>query len=74
MQKIHSGHEKAGNAQEKQKVIVQKLPGIPGNKKNGTGDNNAENLGQAVKKKIVLNAGQIQAKDRQSAQDNVSAV
>jgi hypothetical protein len=54
---INRAHKKIGDAEEKQIMVFLDLPGIPGNDKNSTGDDYAENFSQAVeKKKIVIGA------------------
>lgn len=57
MDQIETADEQIGYADEQKIVVVEKLPRVPGNHENGTGHDNAENLDQAVEKKVAKQAG-----------------
>jgi hypothetical protein len=54
---IQAADEQIGYSDEEKILVVEKLPGVPGNHENGTGHDNAENLDQAVEKKVAVQAG-----------------
>ena len=58
---IQTAHEQITDAQEQKIVVIQDIARIPGDDKEGYRDDNAEKLGQAVKKEVAVKAGKIEA-------------
>ena len=57
MEDIQKSYKKIGNPQNHEKGRVDDLAGIPGEDKDGSGDHDADDLHQAVKKKIAVETG-----------------
>ncbi|WP_370527296.1 hypothetical protein [Pedobacter sp. SYSU D00535] len=54
MKQIQKTHEQIGNPYKVEVLVLNRLPGIPGNDKEGIGNNNRKQLHQSMKKQVAL--------------------
>ena len=54
VQQVECANKKIGNAYQKEIVIVEDLPGVPGNDKHGKSDDNRQQFDDCMKKQIAL--------------------
>jgi hypothetical protein len=62
MEQVHSTYEQIGDSNEKEIAVGNKMAGIPCNNEDSAGDDDTEDFGKTVKKKIAIQTGQIQSK------------
>lgn len=67
MRQVQAADKKIGDTQKQKVIVVQEPAGVPGDHKNAARDEDAENLGQAVKKEVIIAAGQIKPEQDQQA-------
>jgi hypothetical protein len=65
VKEVYTCNKKIGNSSEKKVIVLQKPPGIPGDQKNPAGYDNAEDLCEAMKEKIAVEAGKIETNQNQ---------
>jgi 16S rRNA U516 pseudouridylate synthase RsuA-like enzyme len=64
VKEIYTRDKKIGDSSEKKVIVLQKPPGIPGDQKDPAGHDYAENLCEAVKEKITVEAGKIETNQK----------
>jgi hypothetical protein len=63
MDEIHAAHKEIGDTQEQQVVVIHKTAGIPGYGKDGEGNDDTEPFREAVEKKVIGAAKEIQTEE-----------
>lgn len=72
MKKIQTPYKKIGDTNEKKIVVIQKWPGVPGNRENAKGDDNRECFGEIVKKEVIVKAAHVQPSKNQQAKKEIT--
>jgi len=62
MDQVESANEEIGDPQKEKIIVVEETAGVPGDHKDTACDDNREYFGEAVKKEVIVETGQIQSK------------
>jgi hypothetical protein len=65
MNQVESANEEIADPQEEKIIVVEETAGVPCDHKDAACDDNREYFGEAVKKEVIVETGQIQSKKDQ---------
>ena len=74
MEEVQYGNKKVGDPQVNQIGVLGQIPAVPGDHEKGAGDNDAEELRDAMKQEIMVEAGQVETNHHQKADHQGSGV
>ena len=74
MKQIQAANEKISATQKQKTAVIQKSTRVPGDYENTAGDNDAENLSQAVKQEVVVKACKVKPDENRNSQKKGSEI
>jgi hypothetical protein len=62
MDQVESANEEIADPKEEEIIVIEETAGVPSDHKDAACDDNREYFGEAVKKEVIVETGQIQSK------------